>query len=75
LGHPRAEWILLPRRAAAFWEGTNAVEGGTGKVEAAKVPGAGIMPKPSYIRECQEKHLPLGPVPKDFSFSLGIQPK
>src|SRR5581483_944785 len=21
LGHPRAEWILLPRRAAAFWEG------------------------------------------------------
>jgi len=28
----------------------------------------------SYIRECQEKHLPLGSVPKDFSFSLGIQP-
>jgi hypothetical protein len=28
LGHPRAEWILLPRRAAAFWEGP---EGFTGR--------------------------------------------
>jgi len=46
LGHLRAEWILLPRRAAAFWEGTNAVEGGTGKAEDGKLPGAGIIPKP-----------------------------
>ena len=28
MGHPRAEWILLPRRAAAFWEGP---EGFTGR--------------------------------------------
>jgi len=42
------------------------------KAEHAKLLGAGIGPKPSYIRECQEKHLPLGSVPKDFS--LGIQP-
>src|SRR5580658_2954518 len=27
LGHPRAEWILLPRRAAAFWEGTEGFPG------------------------------------------------
>ena len=46
--------------------------GGTGKAEAAKLLGPGIGPKLSYIRECQEKHLPLGSVPTDFS--LGIQP-
>jgi len=46
--------------------------GGTGKAEAAKLPDAGISLKQSYIRECQEKQLPLGSVPKDFS--LGIQP-
>jgi len=39
--------------------------------QAAKLPDAGISLKQSYIRECQEKHLPLGSVPKDFSFSLG----
>src|SRR5579863_10743530 len=27
LGHPRAEWILLPRRAAAFWEGPERITG------------------------------------------------
>jgi len=27
LGHPRAEWILLPRRAAAFWEGPERFKG------------------------------------------------
>src|SRR5882762_5714839 len=27
LGHPRAEWILLPRRAAAFWEGPKGFTG------------------------------------------------
>jgi len=46
--------------------------GGTGKAEAAKLPGAGIGAKQSYIRECQEKHLSLGSVPR--YFSLGIQP-
>ena len=50
----------------------NAVEGGTGKAEAAKLQDAGISLKQSYIRECQEKYLPLGSVPTDFS--LGIQP-
>src|SRR6266404_3852276 len=27
LGHPRAEWMLLPRRAAAFWEGPKEFSG------------------------------------------------
>jgi hypothetical protein len=31
---------------AAFWEGTNAVQGGTGKAEDGKLTGAGIIPKP-----------------------------
>src|ERR1700735_1732578 len=45
LGHPRAERMLLPRRAAAFWEGPKDSLGGTGKAEDAKLPGAGIIPK------------------------------
>jgi hypothetical protein len=48
------------------------LSGGAVKAEDAKLPGAGSSPKPSYIRECQEKYLPLGSVPTDFS--LGIQP-
>jgi hypothetical protein len=52
--------------------GTHAVWRGTGKAEAAKLQDAGISLKQSYIRECQEKHLPLGSVPRQFS--LGIQP-
>ena len=64
--------LLLPKRAAALWEGTQWCKGGTGKAEDAKLPDAGISPKQSYIRECQEKYLPLGSVPTDFS--LGIQP-
>ena len=38
--------LLLPRRVAAFWEGTKGFKGGTGKAEDAKLPGAGISPKP-----------------------------
>jgi len=64
--------LLLPKRAAALWEGTQWCKRGTGKAEAAKLPDAGISLKPSYIRECQEKHLSLGSVPR--YFSLGIQP-
>src|SRR5216684_7557111 len=71
LGHPEArgrcsqgERVLYGRDLCS--------SGGTGKAEAAKLPGAGIGPKQSYIRECQEKYLPLGSVPRHFS--LGIQP-
>jgi hypothetical protein len=42
---PKSERLLLPNQAAALWEGTQWCEGGTGKAEAAKVPGAGISPK------------------------------
>jgi hypothetical protein len=52
--------------------GAHRVKGGTGKAEDATLPDAGISPKQSYIRECQEKHLSLGSVPR--YFSLGIQP-
>jgi hypothetical protein len=36
---------LLPKRAAALWEGTQWCKGGTGKAEAAKLPDAGIEPE------------------------------
>jgi hypothetical protein len=53
IGAPGSEWILLPKRAAAFWEGHKKSSalvqktflGGTGKAEAAKLQGAGIIPK------------------------------
>jgi hypothetical protein len=37
--------LLLPKRAAALWEGTRWCKGGTGKAEAAKLKDAGISPK------------------------------
>jgi hypothetical protein len=37
--------LLLPRRAAALWEGTRWCKGGTWKAEGAKVQGAGIWPE------------------------------
>jgi hypothetical protein len=37
--------LLLPKRAAALWEGTRWGRGGTGKAEVAKLPDAGISPK------------------------------
>ena len=45
LGPLRGEWLLLPKRAAALWDGTNSVQGGTGKAEATKLQDAGISPK------------------------------
>jgi hypothetical protein len=41
---------LLPKRAAALWEGTQWCKGGTGKAEAAKLPDAGIS-----LKQCPEK--------------------
>jgi len=44
--------LLLPKRAAALWEGTQWwCKGGTGKAEAAKLPDAGISPK-QWPRKC-----------------------
>jgi hypothetical protein len=37
--------LLLPKRAAAFWEGTQWCKGGAEKAEAAKLPDAGISLK------------------------------
>ena len=37
LGPPKSEWLLLPKRAAALWEGTQWGKGGTGKAEDAKL--------------------------------------
>ena len=50
--------LLLPKRAAALWEGTQWwwwwwwwwCKGGTGKAEAAKLPGAGIS-----LKQCPGK--------------------
>jgi hypothetical protein len=47
--------MLLPRRAAAFWEGPEDSQGGTGKAEAGKLPGAGIIPKPCPRKGAAEK--------------------
>jgi hypothetical protein len=69
---PKASGCFLGGTQEIFGVVSEDCLGGTGKAEDAKLPGAGIIPKPSYIRECQEKYLPLGSVPTDFS--LGIQP-
>jgi hypothetical protein len=45
-GNPRAEWVLLPRRAAACRAGHPRDSPGTGKAEHAKLPGATTVPKP-----------------------------
>src|SRR5712671_8168245 len=37
--------VLLPKRVAALWEGTQWCKGGTGKAEDAKLPDAGISLK------------------------------
>jgi hypothetical protein len=44
LGHTEASGLLLPKRAAALWEGTQWCKGGTGKAEDGKLD-AGISPK------------------------------
>src|SRR6266446_3919119 len=43
-GHQK-RGLLLPKRAAALWEGTQWCKGGTGKAEAAKLQDAGISLK------------------------------
>jgi hypothetical protein len=55
------------RKSEGFCFQSDGVRAESGKAEAAKLPDAGISPKQSYIRECQEKHLPLGSVPRYFS--------
>jgi hypothetical protein len=43
--------LLLPKRVAALWEGTQWwCKGGTEKAEAAKLPDAGIS-----LKQCPEK--------------------
>ena len=42
--------LLLPKRAAALWEGTQWCKGGTGKAEPAKLPDAGIS-----LKQCPGK--------------------
>jgi hypothetical protein len=55
LGAPRSEWLLLPKRVAALWEGTQWGKGGTGKAEDAKLQDAGISPKQCPRNEWQKK--------------------
>lgn len=55
---PKSERPLLPKRTAAFWEGTQRLKGGTGKAEAVKLPGAGIGPKQCPGKEWQKRWLP-----------------
>ena len=47
--------LLLPKRAAALWEGTQGCKGGTGKAEDAKLQDAGISLKQCPKNERQEK--------------------
>jgi hypothetical protein len=42
--------LLLPKREAALWEGTQWCKGGTGKAEAAKLQDAGIS-----LNQCPER--------------------
>ena len=42
--------LLLPKRVAALWEGTQWCKGGTGKAEAAKLQDAGIS-----LKQCPGK--------------------
>ena len=51
----RKRRLLLPKRAAALWEGTQWCKGGTGKAEAAKLPDAGISLKQSQENERQKQ--------------------
>ena len=46
--------LLLPRRAAALWEGTHGVGRGTGKAEDAKLQDAGISLKRAQENEWQK---------------------
>jgi len=47
--------LLLPKRVAALWEGTQWCKGGTGKAEAAKLQDAGISLKPCPENGLAEK--------------------
>jgi len=49
LGHLK-RGLLLPKRVAALWEGTQWCKGGTGKAEAATLQDAGIS-----LKQCPEK--------------------
>ena len=42
--------VLLPKRVAALWEGTQWGKGGTGKAEDAKLTDAGIS-----LKQCPGK--------------------
>jgi hypothetical protein len=46
----RKRRLLLPKRAAALWEGTQWGKGGTGKAEDAKLQDAGIS-----LKQCPGK--------------------
>jgi hypothetical protein len=41
----KSEWLVLPKRVAAFWECPKEVKGGTRKAEDVKLQDAGISPK------------------------------
>jgi hypothetical protein len=51
----RKRRLLLPKRAAALWEGTQWGKGGTGKAEDAKLPDAGISLKHCPGKRAAEK--------------------
>ena len=55
--------MLLPRRAAAFWEGPKVSEGGTGNAEDAKLPGAQeFIPKPCPRKGVAEMNEIIRPI-------------
>ena len=60
LGVHSGEWLLLPKRASALWEGPNAVEGGTGKAEDASYRTQELARSSAQENEWQKKRGPTG---------------
>jgi hypothetical protein len=61
--------LLLPKRVAALWEGTQWCKGGTGKAEAAKLQDAGIS-----LKQCPEKRAAEKGWPTELGRSLRYGP-
>jgi len=55
LGAPEGGVDTAPKASGCFMEGTHGVWRGTGKAEDAKLPGAGIIPKPCPRKGAAEK--------------------
>jgi len=62
LGHPRAEWILLPRRAAAFWEGPKGFIGRNRESRRREAAGRRNYPEAVPKERSAEMNEIIGPI-------------